>query len=103
MLNASEITINATQFKAKCLDLMDQIAAHKLSRVTITKRGKPVSVMEAPKDEAKKVSLLGCMAHLRPKDGEIDWDAVQQEARFDHLAPDPQKMDEEIWKQLMGE
>ncbi len=41
-------TINATEFKATCLDLLDQLAAHKITRLTVTKRGKPVAVLLPP-------------------------------------------------------
>jgi len=41
-------TITATDFKAKCLDIFDRLAAHTLSRVTVTKRGKVVAVLYPP-------------------------------------------------------
>ena len=40
--------IAASEFKAKCLDLMDQLAARKLSRIVVTKRGRPVAVLTPP-------------------------------------------------------
>lgn len=40
MSSKPEITISATEFKAKCLDLMDRIAAGSLARVRVTKRGR---------------------------------------------------------------
>jgi antitoxin (DNA-binding transcriptional repressor) of toxin-antitoxin stability system len=43
-----EKTLTATEFKAKCLELMDDIVANRLSAVTITKRGKVVARMVAP-------------------------------------------------------
>jgi antitoxin (DNA-binding transcriptional repressor) of toxin-antitoxin stability system len=43
----AEKTISATEFKAKCLELMDDIAANRLSAVIITKRGKVVAKMVA--------------------------------------------------------
>lgn len=43
-----EKTITATEFKARCLELMDQLAARTLDRVTVTKRGRIVSVMTPP-------------------------------------------------------
>lgn len=100
MLSTTEITINATQFKAKCLDLMDQIAAHKLTRVTITKRGKPVSVMQAPIPEAKKRSVIGCVAEYYPGFAEADWDAIELEAANLAAEPDLEKMDAAMARQL---
>ena len=41
-------TYTATDFKAKCLDIFDRLAARKLTRVTITKRGKIVAVLSPP-------------------------------------------------------
>ena len=41
-------TYTATEFKAKCLDILDQLAAHKLTRVTITKRGRIVATLSPP-------------------------------------------------------
>ncbi len=44
-------TVSATEFKATCLDLLDQLAAHKITRLTVTKRGKPVAVLIPPEPE----------------------------------------------------
>jgi ABC-type polysaccharide/polyol phosphate transport system ATPase subunit len=33
------LQIGASEFKAKCLDLMDKLAARKLSRIVVTKHG----------------------------------------------------------------
>ena len=41
-------TITATEFKATCLDLLDQVGSGKISRLTVTKRGKPVAVIVPP-------------------------------------------------------
>lgn len=57
MQHDRELTLSATAFKAQCLDIMTRIAAHKLSRVTVTKRGKPVAVMgpaETADDQPKQ-------------------------------------------------
>ena len=43
-------SFTATEFKAKCLDILDRVAAHKFTRVTITKRGKIVAVLTPPED-----------------------------------------------------
>jgi prevent-host-death family protein len=49
-------TISATEFKAKCLNILDRLASHELDRVVITKRGQPVGVLTAPQPEPKAVS-----------------------------------------------
>jgi prevent-host-death family protein len=48
-------TISASEFKAKCLSLLDRLARHELDRVIITKRGKPVAVVEPPRRQADEV------------------------------------------------
>ena len=42
------LQIPVSEFKAKCLDLMDQLAARKLSRIVVTKHGRPVAVLSPP-------------------------------------------------------
>lgn len=69
---APELTINASAFKARCLDLMDQIASHKLSRVTVTKRGKPVSVLYAPEPPKPKPSIIDSRPKRRLSDSELE-------------------------------
>jgi prevent-host-death family protein len=52
-------TIAAGEFKAKCLQLMDEVNAGRLSLV-ITKHGKPVSHLVAPPQESKPFhSIVG--------------------------------------------
>lgn len=51
-------TYTATDFKARCLDIFDRLAARKLTRVTITKRGKPVAVLTPPDDPEAAVRRL---------------------------------------------
>ena len=58
---ASEQTITASDFKARCLELFDQLAARKLDRITITKRGRPVAVLVPPDLAGEVASLHGCM------------------------------------------
>lgn len=48
-------TIGATEFKAKCLDLLDRLASRELTRVTVTKRGRVVAVLTPPDDDAARV------------------------------------------------
>lgn len=55
-------TISATEFKAKCLDLLDKVGRGELPQLVITKRGKPVAVVTAPPAEDIPIeSLFGCM------------------------------------------
>ena len=51
-------TINASEFKAKCLDILDRLAEHELERVVITKRGRIVAVLTPPDDDATAIRAL---------------------------------------------
>jgi prevent-host-death family protein len=55
-----ETTISATEFKARCLELMDQVYETRQA-IIITKRGKPVSRLEPPKASTRKRPFLGSM------------------------------------------
>lgn len=55
-------TITATQFKATCLDLLDKLAAHEITRLEVTKRGKVVAVLTPPAPARNPVDeLFGAM------------------------------------------
>jgi prevent-host-death family protein len=51
-------TINASDFKARCLEILDRLADRTLERVTITKRGRVVGVLLPPEDNADAVRQL---------------------------------------------
>lgn len=51
-------SISATEFKAKCLDILDQVAARQVQCVAITKRGKVVAMLVPPLDEPAAVRQL---------------------------------------------
>jgi prevent-host-death family protein len=51
-------TLSATEFKAKCLDVLDRLAARKLERVVVTKRGRAVAVLTPPEDSAEAVRRI---------------------------------------------
>lgn len=56
-------TVTATEFKAKCLDLLDQVQSGRIAKLTVTKRGKPVAVVSAPPITAAEVeAMFGAMA-----------------------------------------
>ena len=59
------LTYSATEFKAKCLDILDRLAAHELDEVTVTKRGKAVAVLYPPRDQKADLgSLHGFMSGM---------------------------------------
>ena len=51
-------TITATEFKAKCLQILDQLGTHEIEKLTITKRGKPVAVLTAPERHEEAVRKI---------------------------------------------
>ena len=66
-------TIKASEFKAKCLALLDDVA-EKRETLIVTKRGKPVARIVPAEDSP---SLLGTVRVLMSEDefvrGGIDW------------------------------
>ena len=77
-------TISASEFKATCLELFDRLAARKLDRLVVTKRGKPVAVLTPPPVGESPVDPYGFMRgravipegleNMRPLEDE-PWDA----------------------------
>jgi hypothetical protein len=53
-------TISASEFKAKCLNILDRLGKRELDRVIITKRGRTVGVLLPPPAQAV-TELYGCM------------------------------------------
>jgi len=58
---ASEYTITASEFKAKCLGLLDQLANRKLTRLSVTKHGRVVAIITPPDDASNIWELHGFM------------------------------------------
>jgi prevent-host-death family protein len=48
-------TISASEFKAKCLEILSRLSTRNLTRVTITKHGRPVAILTPPDDAAESV------------------------------------------------
>ncbi len=53
------LVINATEFKAKCLAILDDVEATG-NTVTVTKRGRPVATI-VPAEKKRFKSLKGCL------------------------------------------
>jgi prevent-host-death family protein len=51
-------TISASEFKAKCLDLLDRVGRGEVARLVVTKRGAPVAMIVPPPVEKAKVEQL---------------------------------------------
>lgn len=81
-------TITAAEFKAKCLHLMDEVNEGKFA-LTITKRGKPVVHITAPKPQEEPfLSIVGRSPNVRIL-GDIicplDWgDPAEKWAKSSH-------------------
>lgn len=78
-------TVAATEFKARCLELMDRVAERRETLV-ITKRGRPVAKL-VPADAPRKKSILGCLRGSARIVGDVvssplsdaEWDALARE------------------------
>ena len=71
--------VPAAEFKAKCLQIIDEVERTRVPRV-VTKRGRPVARL-VPMTEATSQSLFGCMKGMLQITGDIvaetgeEWDA----------------------------
>ena len=74
----SQKTLAAGEFKAKCLRVMDDVAAHRRS-VVITKHGRPV-VRIVPIDAEPSRDLFGCLADELHIVGDIESSVVPASA-----------------------
>ena len=78
-----ELTVGAAEFKAKCLELIDEVHDHKRNSVVITKRGKPYARLVPA--EASKEPFVGCMQGTvqilddLTKPIDIEWEALKDQ------------------------
>lgn len=74
---SGEVVITATEFKAKCLELIDRLQRGALTKVTITKRGKAAAVVNQPEPSVPvdPTALFGCMAGTVIAPDDFDWTA----------------------------
>ena len=54
------LEVSVSEFKAKCLAIFKQLEAHRVEKVVITRRGKPVAELRSPVVKAR-TPLYGCM------------------------------------------
>jgi len=74
MVETPAKTMPASEFKAKCLALMDEVARTGAS-ITITKNGKPVAQLApAPKSTAARKPAFGLHKGLVGPVGDVDLD-----------------------------
>ena len=78
-MKKAALEIGATEFKARCLQLLDEVHGRKRDSVVITKRGKPYAKL-VPVDE-KPAALFGCLKGMIRIHGDLteptggDWEA----------------------------
>ena len=74
---AGEVVITATEFKAKCLELFDQLQRRAIRKVTVTKRGKATAVVLQPDpvEDFDARSLVGSMKGMVEAPAGYDWTA----------------------------
>jgi len=68
-LNAPETTVQAGEFKAKCLELMDRVAETG-GAIVITKRGRPIARLVPVEPPAR--SIFGCAEGLLEITGSLE-------------------------------
>ena len=76
-MTRSRRIVSATEFKAHCLELLDQVAEHQ-ETLFVAKRGKIVAKVVAARESRRK-SLRGSVRCLGDITGPIDeqWDALR--------------------------
>lgn len=62
-MKAAEETIAITKFEPRSLELIEEVAAGRLGRVVLTKRGKPIAAV-VPLQGARVPSLRGSLKHM---------------------------------------
>ena len=74
---SQKATVPATEFKAKCLELMDRVAEGRDTYV-ITKHGRPVAKL-VPADPPETNSIFGCMTDQTEFVGALDLPATSDD------------------------
>ena len=85
MSKPKEKTIGVTEFKAKCLALVEEVARGKTSRVVLTKRWRAVAELRRPSKSGRQrvPDPWGALRHMMKIDPSVDltepsgleWDA----------------------------
>ena len=81
-MKRNELQVGATEFKAKCLELMQQVHDRKRNGVVVTKRGKPFVKIVPIDDNA--TTFLGCMKGAIRIHGDLtqptdaEWEALRE-------------------------
>lgn len=83
-LVSSQITLTATEFKARCLEIFTRLNEGSLKRVEVTRRGKPVAVVTPPRLTREQVrAAYGSMRGTVHVPKGFDWAAPVFEDEID--------------------
>ena len=85
--------ISASEFRERCLQLMDQVQRER-TEVVITKHDKPVAKL-VPAEAAWKVDYFGALEHLGPVVWHVDPDRIPEDTEGDEAW-------ERRWSELLG-
>jgi len=66
----AEVRLGVTAFKPRSLDLIEQVATGKLSRIVLTKRGRPVAAVVPLSDQGD--DLWGALADMMEPLEDVD-------------------------------
>lgn len=83
-MQGSVLTVSVTEFKAKCLALFDDLEGRKVSKIVVTRHGRPVAELNAPSSELAPIhgAHRGSVRFLdgedgsEPASGDDNWDAA---------------------------
>lgn len=78
MTTRKRLTVPATQFKAKCLELMDEVHDGRREEIVITKRGKPWARLTRTAPPASAPALWGSMKGSIRISPDVDLTAPQE-------------------------
>jgi antitoxin (DNA-binding transcriptional repressor) of toxin-antitoxin stability system len=60
-----EVSLNVTEFKAKCLELFKDLERGRVSQITVTRRGSPVATIHRSRPAKKTATLEEIFADMR--------------------------------------
>ena len=80
------IEMSVTEFKAKCLDLIDKLSRHEIDSIELTKRGKPVAVVK-PCEAVRSRTFEEALADMRAWQASMRGTITILDTNFDLTQP----------------